>query len=189
MLLLLLMMSHVLIMVGIDLYCCHLKMAKIFGIRMRGVTRQFSLLQNVQNGRESLSFIFNGYQNSFPGVKWPGRKLVHCQRLRMSGALPLLPQYAFLAWISTVLPSFIFSMSEIKLGTNRSVAVDGATPLASYHGLLIKPRENPLLLTEQQSGKNTFGFVLKEKTITLSIIAFLPSSDFICRACEKKKEY
>jgi hypothetical protein len=67
------------------------------------------------------------------------------------------------------------------------VAVDGVTPLASYHGLLT-PREKPPLLTEQQAGKNTFGFVLKEKIITLSIIAFLPSSDFICRTCEKKNE-
>jgi len=66
------------------------------------------------------------------------------------------------------------------------VAVDGVKPLTSYHGLLI-PREKPSPLTEQQVGKNTYGFVLKKKIITLSIIAFLPSSDFICRTCEKKK--
>jgi hypothetical protein len=43
------------------------------------------------------------------------------------------------------------------------MAVDDVKPPASYHDFLIKPREEPSLLTEQQAGKNTFGFVLKEK--------------------------
>jgi hypothetical protein len=69
------------------------------------------------------------------------------------------------------------------------VAVDGVKPLASCHVLLI-PREKPSLLTKQQAGKNTFGFVLKEiRNITLSIITSLPSSDFICKKKKKKKEY
>jgi len=100
--------SDVLIMVGIDRYGCHLKSAKRFGFRMWGGTRHFSFLQNVQNDCESLSFLFNGYQNSFPGVKRQGRELVYCPRLRMSGALPLLPQHAFIAWISTGLPFLSF---------------------------------------------------------------------------------
>jgi hypothetical protein len=119
------------------------------GVRMRGGTRHFSFLQNVQNGCESLSFLFNGYQNSLPVVKRLGHELSRCPRLRMSGDLPLLPQYAFMSWTSTGLPSFIFSVSEIKLSAIWSVAVDGVRPLASYHGLLI-PREEPSLLTEQQ---------------------------------------
>ena len=109
--------SDVLIMVGIDRYGCHLKRAKRFGFRMWGGTRHFSFLQTVQNDCESLSFLFNGYQNSFPGVKRQGRELAYCPRSRMSGALPLLPQHAFMAWISTGLPFFIFSVSEIQLGT------------------------------------------------------------------------
>jgi len=84
---------------------------------MWGELKYFSFLQKVQNGCESISFLFNGYQNSFTGVKRPGRQLACCPRLGMGGALPLLPQHSFMAWTSRGLPSFLFSVSEIKLGT------------------------------------------------------------------------
>jgi hypothetical protein len=65
------------------------------------------------------------------------------------------------------------------------MAVDGGKPSASYPDLLI-PREKLSLPTKQQAGENTYGFVLKGKIITLSMIALLPSNEFICRTCERK---
>ena len=53
-------------------------------------------------------FLFNGYQSSFLGVKRPGPEADHSPRhlvprLRMSGALPLLPLPASMAWTGTAL--------------------------------------------------------------------------------------
>jgi hypothetical protein len=46
--------------------------------------------------------LLSGFQCSFLGVKWAGCKLtshlILVQRLRMSGAIPLLPLYAFMLW-------------------------------------------------------------------------------------------
>ena len=48
--------------------------------------------------------LFKGYGDSSLELKWPGcgvdrSSLFIVQRLRMSGAVPLLPHYAFMAWI------------------------------------------------------------------------------------------
>ena len=48
------------------------------------------------------SVLFNGYRGSFSQVKQPGRKLpthLHLvSMLRISGAIPLIPLYIFMAW-------------------------------------------------------------------------------------------
>jgi hypothetical protein len=47
-----------------------------------------------------------------PGVKRPGREVNHnlhpLQRLRMSGAIPLLHLCAFVAWTGKTLPFFLY---------------------------------------------------------------------------------
>jgi len=46
-----------------------------------------------------------GCRDSSLGVKWPGHGVDHSSsrlRLRMSGAVPLLPHYAFMAWIRQI---------------------------------------------------------------------------------------
>ena len=52
--------------------------------------------------------LFSGYWGHIPGVKWTGRDNdgIHpFPRLRMSGAIPLLPLFAFMALTGTALPS------------------------------------------------------------------------------------
>jgi hypothetical protein len=47
------------------------------------------------------SLLFNGYRVSFQGVKRPRREVDHfplVRRLKISGVIPLLPLYAFMAW-------------------------------------------------------------------------------------------
>jgi len=54
------------------------------------------------------SFLFNWYQCSFLEVKHRGMMLINrlylVMRLRMTGVLPLLLPYAFMAWTMTALP-------------------------------------------------------------------------------------
>jgi len=58
----------------------------------------FSAMSRQAVGTPSL--LFKGYGDSSVGVKWPGCGVDHSSprlRLRMSGAVPLLPHYAFMA--------------------------------------------------------------------------------------------
>jgi hypothetical protein len=66
----------------------------------------FSLHHRVQNnsGAHPASYPM-GTRGSFPGVKRPGREADHsppstAEVKKMSGAIPPLPQYAFVAWFS-----------------------------------------------------------------------------------------
>jgi hypothetical protein len=66
----------------------------------------FSLHHRVQNGSGAHSASYPmGARGSFPGGNvagawsWPLTS-VQCRRQRMSGAVPALPQYAFMAWCS-----------------------------------------------------------------------------------------
>jgi hypothetical protein len=46
------------------------------------------------------TLVFNEYRSSYPGIKQPRREVGHSHllpELRMSGAVPLLPLYAFMA--------------------------------------------------------------------------------------------
>jgi len=48
------------------------------------------------------SHLFKGYGDSSPEVKLPRHGVYYSSpklRLKMSGAVPLLPHYAFMAWI------------------------------------------------------------------------------------------
>ena len=58
--------------------------------------------------------VCDGYRGSFQGVKRPGCLVNHslppCTCLRMSGAMLLLPLYAFMAWTATTLPYVFFVM-------------------------------------------------------------------------------
>jgi len=52
--------------------------------------------------RSPTSLQFNGYRGSFPGIKRPGREVdshLHLVRRLMSGAVPALPLYAFVAGV------------------------------------------------------------------------------------------
>jgi hypothetical protein len=68
-----------------------------------GMERRFSLFQNIHSGAGALKF--HEYRRSFRGSTGRGVKLttqLHpVPRLRMSGAVPLLPLYALLAWSRT----------------------------------------------------------------------------------------
>jgi hypothetical protein len=48
---------------------------------------------------------FSGFRGSFPGLNWPNSEVDHhlylVTRLGMSGSIPLLPLYAFMAWTGT----------------------------------------------------------------------------------------
>jgi hypothetical protein len=54
--------------------------------------------------------LFSGYVGCVPGVKQLGHEVDHLRtsRLRMSGAIPLLPLYAFMALTGTTSPSTFF---------------------------------------------------------------------------------
>ena len=52
--------------------------------------------------RDQPSHPFSGYRRTFSGVQQPRDEIAHSPhldpRLRMSGAIPLLPLYAFMSW-------------------------------------------------------------------------------------------
>jgi len=64
------------------------------------------------------SLLFSGYQCFFLGVHGQGMKLtthIHLlPRLRMSGAVPLIPIYAFVAWTGKIL-HFCVNLDELKM--------------------------------------------------------------------------
>jgi hypothetical protein len=71
----------------------------------RGGWEFFSSQLRPERFRSPLSLLSNGYQGLFPWGKAAGmwnRPLtsIKCRGQRMSGAIPSLPQYAFLAWCS-----------------------------------------------------------------------------------------
>jgi len=65
------------------------------GLRILEGAGDFSLLQNIQTGPEAK---LNGYGCPFLGIKQPGHEVNHSfhpvPRLRMSGAITLLPIHA-----------------------------------------------------------------------------------------------
>ena len=70
------------------------------GVQIPAEARSYRILQNVHKGSESQS-------EPFAGLNWPGRKVGHLHlqpKLRMSGAIYLLPLYAFKASVWTTLP-------------------------------------------------------------------------------------
>jgi hypothetical protein len=81
-------------------------------------SRDFSRLQTVQTGSGIYSASCSmGTGVSFPGVKRPGRELHHSSpykpKLRMSGAVPLLPFYTSMAWKKEALSS-PFPTSQLR---------------------------------------------------------------------------
>jgi hypothetical protein len=65
-----------------------------YGVRIPRGARYVSVIQNVENGAGTQS-VSNGYWTSLP-------------QFRMSGDIPLLPVYAFMAWTGTALPLPIY---------------------------------------------------------------------------------
>jgi hypothetical protein len=75
-----------------------------------GRGKRFVLLQNVQTACCPPSLQHNGYRDSFPDVKRPECKITTqlrvVPRLRMSGSIPLLPVYAYMASTRKTLTCF-----------------------------------------------------------------------------------
>jgi hypothetical protein len=77
-----------------------------------------SILQNFQTSSGGPpNFLYNGHRRSFPGrVVMLTIHLHLVPRLRMSGAMPLLPLYAVMVWVGKPLP-----FAVIFEGTRRFV--------------------------------------------------------------------
>jgi hypothetical protein len=74
-------------------------------VQISAGTRDFSLLHNIRTGFEPIHIPIRG--SSQEQTKWRVRLTTHLDlvpKLRMSGATPLLPLYAFMAWTGTTLP-------------------------------------------------------------------------------------
>jgi len=87
------------------------------GVQIPAEARSYCVLQNVHNGSESQS-------EPFAGLNWPGRKFGHLHlrtKLRMSGAIHLLPLYAFKASVGTTL----YLVHSRQTLTRKSVSNDG----------------------------------------------------------------
>jgi len=72
--------------------------------------------------------MFNGYRDSFPEMKRPGREVSQLVlSLRMGGVVRLLSLYAFRAWTGTALPFIIIIISiiiPVIIGATRIVTKD-----------------------------------------------------------------
>jgi hypothetical protein len=77
-------------------------------VRILAGVRDFCLLQNVQTSPGAHPvFFFNGYRGFHGYSGWGVKLTTHLHlvpRLRMIGAMPLLPLYAFMVWTETTLP-------------------------------------------------------------------------------------
>ena len=79
------------------------------------------MIQGSSSGTVRDISLFIGYQGSFPGIKQPGQKLTTqfhlVSRLRLSGAVTLLPLYASMAWAGMTTHLFLKSpiFSELEL--------------------------------------------------------------------------
>ena len=92
------------------------------------------------------SFLFTGYKDHFPGVNQVGYEVDHpnhlAPRLRMSGAVLLLPLYAFMAWTAT---SLLFNPLNAELNPIRHLlALVGARHIV--HVSRLNPLPFSLLL-------------------------------------------
>jgi len=67
------------------------------------------LLTNPDQPWGPLCLLYNEYGGYFLGVKWFSHEVDHsphlAPRLRMNGAIPLLPSYAFMTLTGTTFPS------------------------------------------------------------------------------------
>jgi len=74
--------------------------------------RHTSLLKKVQTASGANPASFNGYPGLFEGVKRQGSEVTTCLhlvlRLKMSGAVPLLPIYTFMARTGKNLPCILY---------------------------------------------------------------------------------
>jgi len=92
--------------------------------------------------------LFKGYGDSSLGVKWPGYGVDHSSpklRLRMSGAVPLFPRYAFMAWTGQL--SLIRDSTVEGCNKHIFVAMMQEWPKVSHSGVITgKERKSGLNL-------------------------------------------
>jgi hypothetical protein len=78
------------------------------GVRILATARDLSFSKTSKPHLGSIQPPIYGYHGSLPGVKWLCHEVYHSHqssvRLRMSGTVSLLLQYAFMAWTGTTLP-------------------------------------------------------------------------------------
>jgi len=82
-----------------------------FGVRILVSTSDFALPQDRTDRLwGSLHLPYNKQRVPFPGVKWPGLKLItrfrRVPNLRIGGVIPLLLLYTFMVWTGTTLPFY-----------------------------------------------------------------------------------